>query len=386
MKSSACSSSSPRRRIFAGLALLAGLAAICVTVLSGPSGYDERLLDIAARRTLPADVYRIADGNPQMTAMFLDLEGDRELSYKYFLALEKYGVNGRRVLDLMGDDADFQEIVRKFGENVVPVIVYFMDHDMPSLQAVSWIKAAWPGGKASDEQQRFAAYGPESRGFHAVGQIEERGHHFLGQFSIDAQGVARWNQSDRGLQAIAEFFGGGVRSLERRYDTGEPIRALDVALAGVDVFVVFGAAKAIKIISGARQAGVAARAAGAATTAGKAARVPGQGIVAGTRIFGRKALGNSALARGALRWGAGAVTVYLVARHPSLLNAVFDRIAERLGLPGWLVKGFGWSAIFYPLLLLAWPLVIALRLLLSFVGAGLRFGRWSFFHGNRGVS
>ncbi len=352
-----------------GAIVLAMLFAAGIAALSSSRTYDERLIDLAARRTLPGDLYCAAAGAPELQALFLDAAGDREVAYKLRLAVDKYGERGRMVLDAYGTDPAFEAALRAHGENIIPVIAFFMENDLRSLKAVGFIKSL-VGGKVSDLEAEYARSRPEARGRHAVQKIVDRGHHFLGQFSIDAKGVAHWNQIDRGVQALAEFVVSGLRDLEGKLDVGDRIGAADVASAGADMLVGFSAVKALKIFQ-------SARAAGAARGTVSSFRVSaGSNLASRTRLLGAKVLGEGKVSRLVVDLGAPAVAAYLTVRHPSLLNSVFENVGSMLGLPAWLAKFIGWTVIALPFVLIAAPVLAAMGAFLSIVANLLRLGVW----------
>jgi hypothetical protein len=255
--------------------------------------------------------------------------------------------------------------MRQYGENIVPVLAFFMDNDIRSLKALSWVKSMASSWAASEDGKRFDEYGPEMRGRHALSAISRHGHRFLAQFSIDASGTAHWNQVERGSQALTDLLAGGARNLETKYDRGEHIGAGDLAAASADVLVVFGAAKAVRFLQGARAAG-AARGASA---------VPAS-LVRGTAEMGPKILNKGLLGPAALRWGGVTATVYLALRHPSLLNGVFERLGALLGIPPWLAKFVGWSVASLPVVMVAGPVLAAFGLLIPAVRLLVRVGWW----------
>jgi hypothetical protein len=64
-------------------------------------------------------------------------------------------------------------------------------------------------------------------------------------------------------------------------------------------------------------------------------------------------------------YGAAAAVLYVVVRHPSLLNSVFAELAELIGISPWLVQAAGWSVVIALLMyLFSWLLVPAARFLI----------------------
>src|SRR3546814_4036452 len=61
---------------------------------------------------------------------------------------------------------------------------------------------------------------------------------------------------------------------------------------------------------------------------------------------------TSAIGTRLLKYGAPAVLAYIAIRHPSVINSMLGRAAEKLGLPVGLVQVIGWALVLLPLLLL----------------------------------
>ena len=352
------------------LAVCAAVGALVAAVSNRSASYEERLLDVHARQTLGAASYRAAAGAaPMLQAVLLDAASDPELGFKMRLALQKYGHAARAVLEAYGSEAPLHELLRRYGESVVPVIAYFMDNDVAALRAgyqVSRLAAALKahagsmfaagdnhangqapaGAHATGAPPAPIEYGPDTRGRYAIGQIGSDGYRFLAQFSIDAAGVAHWNQTDRALKSVEDFLFGGIRNLEAKYDTAAPIGVLDVADAGADLLTVFGIVKSIKLL----------RAAGASAEAAKAA--PWAALSEYRALLGRRVLaGGGRLGSAALKLGATAGAVYLVVRHPGLLTSLFVEAGVWLGLPAWAAAAAGWWMVAFALAMLLLPVL-----------------------------
>lgn len=338
------------------LLAIAAAIAVLATLFSSSRPYDERLVDLAARRNLPEELYRAAGGDALRQAQFLDLLRDPELSLELRLAAERYGSPGKGVLDLFASEPAFQDALRAYGDGVVPVIAFFVEHDVRSLRALAWLKSK----VGADDDAPYVNYGPEARGRRAIQMIGREGHRFLAQFSIDSAGIAHWNQTERATQLLADFLAGGVRNLETKHDLGEDVGTLDVLSASADVFVPIASVKALKLFKAARAAGAtgATGATGAAAAAGAGSRVAATkatGLALHTRLLGSQVLKTSRVGRAALKLGLVASTGYLVVRHPSLLNSMFEEIGRALGLPAWLAKLIGWTIVAAPVLMLVGP-------------------------------
>lgn len=350
-------------------ALMAGAVALS----SGGATYVERLLDIVAKQGLSNAVYDSADESPELKAIFLDAAPNPELTFKMQLALAKYPHDARKVLETFAGDPVFREVLTGYGEGVVPVIGYFQSHDVATLRALHWATVAMQTATTTATdllRGRHAAptppapeYGSVYRGRVAIEATKRDGHRFLAQFAIDGQGIAHWNQTDRALKILGDFFVGGVRDLETKHDIGRSLTGSDVAWAGVDVVTAFGAWKALKFLGQTRTAAV-----------GKAAEQAS--MLEKTTVFGRRVLMNDAIGMQVAKLGAKVAAVYLVVRHPGLLSGLFVDVGKLLGLSPWLAMWVGWSLVLLPLVLLVGPLLGALGFLVPVITGVVRFGRW----------
>ena len=374
------------------LAVCAALGALVAAASNRLVSYEERLLDVQTRQSLGAASYRAAAGaTPMLQAVLLDAASDPELGFKMRLALQKYGHAARAVLEAYGSEAPLHELLRRYGESVVPVIAYFRDNDVAALRAgyqVSRLAAALKahagsmfsaGDHKANEQAPASAdtagalpapieYGPDTRGRYAIEQIGSGGYQFLAQFSIDAAGVAHWNQTDRVLKSVEDFLFGGIRNLETKYDTAAPIGVLDVADAGADVLTVFGIVKSIKLL---RAAGASARAANAMKAA------PWAALSEYRALLGRRVLaGGGRLGSAALKLGATAGAVYLVVRHPGLLTSLFVEAGGWLGLPAWAAAAAGWWMVVFALAMLLLPVLALAGAVSPVLTRTAEFARW----------
>ena len=366
-------------RIALVLALALALAtAIATGTTDAP--YEDRLVDRALRQSHAPRWDGVALNSSAVKALLLDY--DHELAFKAQLAIEKYGGDAQDVLERFGDDPTFQEVIRQYGENTIPVIAYFVKNDIASVRALYlaeqkgaealaaaqgfWARL-WPSApvqspSAADKDKALepAPYGPDLRGQRAIAFIAHEGHPFLGQFVLDPQGQAAWVQTERTLGAAKSFFFSGVIGLEKKYKSGQQLQPVDVLSAGMDVFIVAGAFKALKFLRAAKE-------------------VRAVSVMRRTQLLGAPLLGQSALGRYALKYGVAAGAVTLMVQHPSLLNGVFVTLGQWFGISPFGAKLIGWGLLLVPLLL---PLLSLLTLALSVAGSifmvtskGLRYTR-----------
>lgn len=367
------SSRAPRLTRWAILLTVSGAFALTVASLSSTASFDERLIDVAAKGGLSPDVYRLSRQAPAMQALLLDVAGDRDLTAKISLGLEKYGESARDVFESYGTDPMFREQLRRYGEGIVPVIAYFRAHDMATLRArykaerlAASVKSGlqWrPWGKkaGADADTPPTPYNAEKRGLLAVERIQDDGHNFLGQFNIDSQGVAHWSQTERVLENLEGFLFGGVRDLEQKHDVGDTLNLADYAWAGAEVLAMASAAKAMKLLKSARAASSTAK---------------GTGIVDRVKLLGGRALANDKLGPKFVRIGARVGAAYLVISHPSLLNGIAVEMGRLLGLPAWLSVTLLWWGIAGVLLVFALPLLAGITVLVKPLTVVAKVARW----------
>lgn len=287
-----------------------------------------------------------------MQAMLLDYAGDQELLLKAWISLSKHQASARTILLDYGSEPEFREVLRRYGDAVIPVIQYFRDNDVWTIRVLDTLTGAlkdfWYRLTGHGEAvTRRIDLGPVERGWYAVHFIKDEGHDFLGQFAVHPDGKARWNQTDRVVKASAAFFTSGVRNLETKIDLGQDLTAGDAFWAGVDVALVAVPAKVL--------------------LSGKAVARSGQELklATRTRLIAPRLLPKGQLFRKLGAYGATAATVYVVATNPSLLNSVLAELAGLVGIDPWMMQAAGWTLVFALLAyVLSWVLVPLANLIL----------------------
>ncbi len=298
---------------------------------------------------------RILNEPLQVQATLLDYAGDSELVLKAWIALFKNPASAREILLLYGTEPEFKQILRRYGDAVIPVIQYFRDNDVWTIRVLDSLTGALQDfwyrltGRGQAISKRIDL-GPVERGWYAVHFIKHEGHDFLGQFSVHPDGKARWNQTDRIVKASTAFFTSGVRNLETKIDLGQDLTAGDAFWAGVDVALVAVPAKVLM--------------------SGKAVARSGQELklATRTRLVAPRLLPKGQMFRKFGAYGAAAATVYVIATHPSLLNSVLAEFASLVGISPWIMQAAAWTAIIaFLVYVLSWilvPLGKLIRLLL----------------------
>ena len=349
------------------------MAALAISLAWKPAPYVEQLIRIQAKQELGHIDRGILDEPVLVQAVLLDYAADQELVLKAWIALAKYKETAREILVLYGSEREFQEILRAYGDSIIPVIQYFRENDVWTVRAMDATgkaiksmqeaaKELW-GRVTGNAQANSTAVspkpvqlGPKERGWYAVHFIKHEGHDFLGQFSVSKDGKAKWNQTDRIVKASVSFFTSGVRDLETKNDLGEDIKAADVFWAGLDVALVALPAKLLM--------------------SGKAIARSGKelNLATRTRLVAPRLVSEGTLFRKLGAYGAAAVTVYIVATHPSLLNSVFAELADLAGISPWMVQLAGWwlvlVLVIYVLSWLLRPVTMLARLLLKWIPSG----------------
>ena len=160
-------------------------------------------------------------------------------------------------------------------------------------------------------------------------------------------GKARWNQTDRVVKASTAFFTSGVRNLETKIDLGQDLTGADAFWAGLDVALVAVPAKLL--------------------LSGRVVARSGQELnfAARTRLVAPRLLPKGEFFRKLGAYGAAAATIYIVARHPSLLNSVLAELADLAGISPWIVQAAGWSVVIaFLIYVFSWLLVPLAKLML----------------------
>jgi len=142
------------------------------------------------------------------------------------------------------------------------------------------------------------------------------------------------------VKASTAFFTSGVRNLETKVDLGQELTGADAFWAGLDVALVAVPAKIL--------------------LSGKAVARSGQELklASRTRLVAPRLLPQGELLRKLGAFGVAAATLYVVARHPSLLNSVLAELAELAGISPWIVQAAGWSVVIgFLIYIFSWLLV-----------------------------
>jgi hypothetical protein len=356
------------------LVVLAIAGAAWLTPSEPEPSYEEQLIGVALRQSFGPAASALETQPSEIQALLVDYADDPALVLQARLALVKYPDLARRLLPLYGGEPEFREVLRDYGPAVLPPIGYFMDHTLASLQVrralgdqwkqVEQIFDRWLGSSGTEPTEgdsRTQAPTPEltpfERGWYAIAFLHEAGYDFIGQFDVARDGKVEWIQTERVAEALSDLLSGGVRTLETKLRQGQDIQVGDVGWAALDVAAFAASVKLAKALTAVRTAKAASVATGAAARIGFSERVV---------LFGSRALANgSRLGVAVARYGAIPASVYLMVRHPTLVNATLGELADWLGIDPWAVQAPFWFVALYALgrlaLYLLWPLSRALQ-------------------------
>ncbi|OEY65403.1 hypothetical protein [Marinobacter sp. X15-166B] len=340
-----------------------GLALLLATFFSltaRPVPIEHKLIRIHASEVL-AGFPAIEQEPVEIQALLLDMADDPLLLLKAQAAFLRYPQMSRRLFPLYAAEPEFQQILRRYGENILPPIDYFVSNRVSTLewmntaaaqlQAAKRLFADTPGEPASGDPGRVARSGlsPDERGWYAVHFIHTEGYNFIGQFAVDDQGNTLWLGTERVLEGLNQFFASGIRDLEIKHRFGEELTAGDLGRASLDALVF---ASAVKLLRIGRTATVTTQSASrGARAAAYTARV--------TRSS-RLLLNGSRYAKWPVLVGAG----YLVVTHPGIINDLLTGVAGALGYPAPVVRLVGWVLVLMPALCIGrWLLWLLVPLL-----------------------
>lgn len=313
-----------RRRSVLWLAVIALMVAVLVAARSQPQPVEERLVRLHAQEAFGARSDLLAEPLP-VQALLLDYREDVLLFLKAQAALQVFPEHTRLLMELFGEEEEFQAALRAHGEYLIPPVIHFYQNPVGSIEMMN---------RVAGTRQTLS---PEERAWYAINFANNEGHDFTGQFLVGPDGSIEWIWTERITEGVTQFFTSGIRTLESRYRTDQPVRARDVGWAAVDAIIIGSAVKFLK----------AGRA--AATTA-RASTVTARSAAYTSRLARAGRMASVMVSHA--RWPAVAALAYVAVRHPVVLNDLFAGAAKVLGVPPWMVQVPGWFIILLPILLL----------------------------------
>lgn len=345
--------------------LLAFLSALLIARLYEPVPLETQLVHLQVEQAMPELADELTAEPAELQALFLAYADDPVLLAKARLALLRYPDMARPIFLMFGESLEFQDVLRRYGEDVILPIDYFLKHEIFTLEfmrgvsetarsALSALRQLWNEGAPVHEAANGALSG-EERGRYAIQFIKAEGYDFLGQFVLSPGGQVGWVQTERVLEGINSFFAAGIRGLETKVRRDEAVALGDVGWAALDVAIGVSAFKILRM-------GRAGAVGGRSLTFSERSAALGSGLwrtsVIGTRL---------------VKYGAPAVLAYVAIRHPSVINSMLGSVAEKLGLPVALTQVAGWTLVLIPVLLLLRLVLVPLVWALSGITGVLRW-------------
>ena len=324
--------------------MLSLMGALLIAALYKPKPLEAQLLYLQATHAMPEMAKELSGEPAELQALFLSYADDPILIAKARLALLRYPDKARPIFLMLGDSSEFQDVLRRYGEDVTLPIHYFFTNEVFTLQVMRGLSETTQATLAAlsrlwkdSEPSVTGSVEPlsaEDRGRYAVQFIKAEGYDFLGQFVINPNAEVGWVQTERVLEGINSFFAGGIRSLETKLHGDEEIVIGDLGWAALDVAIGVSAFKVLRM-------GKAGAAGGRSLSFSQRSAVLGSGLWRGSVIGARL-----------VKYGAPAVLAYIAIRHPSVINSMLGQAAEKLGLPVALVQVLGWTLVLLPIMLL----------------------------------
>jgi hypothetical protein len=367
------------------LLAIAAITSLAICHYWKPIPYNEKLVRIQAEQLLGPIDERITREPLEIQAVLLDYSGDKELTLKAWIAISKFPLKAQNIFSLYGSEDEFKSILRSYGDAIIPVIQYFIDHEVQSLvvmkktgtlidtvsgcvkKIVDCVHAKSEPGPV--KQKQSPKLGPTERGWYAINFIKKEGHSFLGEFVVDkkTKGV-QWVQTQRIMNALTALVTSGIRVLETKYQLSEEITTRDAFFAILDVIPLVVAVKLLGagkvVVTSGKSVSISAK---VGEASGKVAKTSENELtlVSRTKLFGSRLIPKRAFFRQLGTYGAAVATAYVVITHPSLVNSLLEELAELLGLNPLLVQFAGWLLIItialYPF---SWALIALARLIL----------------------
>ena len=116
------------------LACFAAAGAAWLVDGTSTPAYEDQLIGVAVHQSFGDSATEVAAEPMEVQALLLDYADNELLIMKARLALLRYPDLARRILPVYGADPDFQKALLIYGEAVLPLIAYFMDHELASLE------------------------------------------------------------------------------------------------------------------------------------------------------------------------------------------------------------------------------------------------------------
>lgn len=332
--------------------LLIIFLAIIISIENNTPALEDQLVYLSLKQVLGPAASFAAHEPLEIKALLLDYSENEELLLKARVALLKYPEMSRKVFILYGDFSEFQEILLRYGEPIIPIIHYFMQNefwfkkicDLPRDIINYFLDFFRPSDKSETEKNYTINISEEQkRGLYAISYIKEEGHHFLGQFVVTKNKEVKWILTDRIIQNLINFFFSGTRNLEAKWVSEQQLAVEDFLDAGLDVMAMGGTFKLVKM----------------------AKKLEGfsqlRSFPQKISLLGSKLLPRGTTLRDMIKYGGVITAGYLMLKHPSLISSVFAWVAQLLDLPPFLFQVVCWTFLF---LILFYPVFWLIKLLM----------------------
>ena len=125
------------------LLLICGMALLMAAVISTiaqPVPIEQKLINIHARDVL-GDFPGIEQESVEVQAILLDMSDDPLLLLKARGAFIRYPNMARNLFPLYAEEPEFRDILRQYGENILPPIQHFVSRPINYAQLMG---SGWP--------------------------------------------------------------------------------------------------------------------------------------------------------------------------------------------------------------------------------------------------
>src|SRR5215468_4989859 len=252
-----------RNSMFRKLILPLFMAAVMAALLAMVS--DRRAFEELAVRAAIADEARAPGAKCPLSQDYINKVdiGLLSVCFKYGLsayeAAQRYPATAAKVFAVYGEDETFQQVLDRYGPQVIPVVAYFVENGSREFQIRQALGEAlqqmWEGKKP---KWQLADITREQIGLIAIYHLDRRGHEMLAEFEI-VGGVAKRKPLARFFLGAKDLLLGGVGDMETILVRGERLPTWkEVGFAALDITLVAGGvgavAKAARVGVGAAEA------------------------------------------------------------------------------------------------------------------------------------
>jgi hypothetical protein len=161
-------------------------------------------------------------------------------------AAQRYPLTAAKIFAVYGNEEIFQEVLDRYGHQVIPVIEFFVENGSRELQIRQALGNAvheiWAGKKPKWEPADITR---EQVGLIAIYRLAARGHEMLAEFEI-IDGIAKRKPMTRLILGMKDLLLGGVEDIETILVRGQRLPTWkEVGLAALDLTIVAGGVGAV---------------------------------------------------------------------------------------------------------------------------------------------